>query len=118
MGVDTVMNAKKIIIMAWSEKKAPIVATCIEGEMSSEHPATYLQEHKNIEFILDKPAASCLTRYVAPWTVQGHNTDPNMKYDDELVKKAVIWLSKKVNKPILRLIDVDFEDNGLLELVM
>jgi glucosamine-6-phosphate deaminase len=69
MGVDTVMNAKKIIIMAWSEKKAPIVTTCIEGDMKREIPATYLQEHKNCEFILDKPAASTLTRFTAPWTV-------------------------------------------------
>src|SRR5690606_7192160 len=56
MGVGTIFKAKKIIIMAWAEKKASIVKKAVEGEISSDVPATYLQLSNNVEFVLDKEA--------------------------------------------------------------
>lgn len=66
---------------------------------------------------MDLAAAEKLTRHVAPWTIKGVNSDPDMVYDEYWAKKAVIWLSQKLNKPILSLIESDYEDNDLLELL-
>jgi len=43
MGVSSVMKAKRIVIMGFSETKAPIVKEAIEGVVSAEIPATFLQ---------------------------------------------------------------------------
>ncbi|MGN8072831.1 6-phosphogluconolactonase, partial [Mucilaginibacter sp. 22184] len=43
MGIGTIFKAREIILMAWSKKKAPIIKKAVEGEMSGEVPATYLQ---------------------------------------------------------------------------
>lgn len=73
--------------------------------------------HPNVTFFMDLAAAERLTRHVAPWTIKGINSDPNMVYDRFWAKKAVVWLAGKVGKPILSLIDADYENNGLLELL-
>jgi len=93
MGVSSVMKAKRIVIMGFSETKAPIVKEAIEGVVSAEIPATFLQLHPNVTFFLDLAAAQRLTRNVAPWTIKGVNSDPEMVYDEFWTKKAVIWLS-------------------------
>lgn len=111
------MKAKRIAILGFSETKAPIIRDAIEGTVSSEVPATFLQQHPNVTFYMDLAAAERLTRHVAPWTIKGVNSDPDMIYDDYWSKKAVIWLSQKINKPILSLVETDYEDNGLLELL-
>jgi glucosamine-6-phosphate deaminase len=110
MGVGTIFKAREIILMAWSKKKAPIIKKAVEGELSGEVPATYLQLSDNVEFVLDEPAASELTRFDTPWLVN------DCIWDNELKKKAVIWLSNKVNKPILKLIDEDYNNNGMAQL--
>ena len=110
MGVGTIFKAREIILMAWSKKKAPIIKKAVEGEISGDVPATYLQLSDNVEFILDEPAASELTRFDTPWLVK------DCSWDNELKKKAVIWLSNKVNKPILKLIDEDYNNNGMAQL--
>lgn len=110
MGVGTVFKAKEIILMAWSEKKGDIIKKAVEGEMSSEVPATFLQLSDNVEFILDKEAASKLTRYDTPWLTR------DCTWDEKTIKKAVIWLAKTVNKPILKLTEEDYNSNGMAEL--
>ncbi len=111
MGISTILQAKRIVIMAWGHNKAEIVAQTIEGEISSEKPATYLQYHKNTSFVLDKEASSELTRVHTPWLVQACN------WEDSLMRKAIVWLSKKVGKPVLKLTDRDYNDNGLSDLL-
>ncbi|HEY9534747.1 MAG TPA: glucosamine-6-phosphate deaminase [Mucilaginibacter sp.] len=110
MGVGTIFKARQIILMAWSEKKAPIIKKAVEGELSAEVPATYLQLSDHVEFVLDTPAASELTRFDTPWLVK------DCIWTDELKKKAVIWLSQKVRKPILKLIEEDYNNNGMAQL--
>jgi glucosamine-6-phosphate deaminase len=110
MGVGTIFKAREIILMAWSKKKAPIIKKAVEGELSGEVPATYLQLSDHVEFILDEPAASELTRFDTPWLVKDCN------WDNDLKKKAVIWLSNAVNKPILKLIDEDYNNHGMAQL--
>ncbi len=60
MGVATVLDAKRIALMAWGESKADIIAATLKGEITPDIPATYLQSHKNAQFFLDQAAASKL----------------------------------------------------------
>lgn len=110
MGIGTIFKAKEIILMAWSGKKAPIIKKAVEGETSANVPATYLQLSDNVEFVLDTDAASELTRFNTPWLVK------DCVWDKKLIKKAVIWLSKIVNKPILKLTDEDYNNHGMSQL--
>ncbi len=112
MGIGTIFKAREIILMAWSKKKAPIIKKAVQGEMSGEIPATYLQLSDNVEFVLDEDAASELTRFDTPWLVK------DCVWSNELKKKAVIWLSNKVNKPILKLIEEDYNNNGMAQLAV
>ena len=107
MGLNTVMNAKKIVIMAWGEDKAEIVRKVVEGEATPLIPASMLQNHPNIEAVVDDPAADCLTAKKAPWLVGPCNWTPR------LVRKAVVWLCGVVKKPILKLTYKDYIENSL-----
>lgn len=111
MGIGTILDAEKIILMAWGEHKAKIVARMLEGEPSEQVPATFLQEHTNTQVILDEAASMQLTRERTPWLVG------SCDWTDKLVKKAVVWLSKKCDKPILKLTDEDYNENGLSDLL-
>ncbi|WP_276496322.1 glucosamine-6-phosphate deaminase [Pontibacter litorisediminis] len=110
MGIGTIFKAREIILMAWSQKKAPIIKKAVEGEMSSEVPATYLQLSNNVEFVLDAEAASELTRFNTPWLVK------DCVWDIQMRKKAVIWLSQQLRKPILKLTEEDYNNNGMAQL--
>ncbi|RZA01040.1 MAG: glucosamine-6-phosphate deaminase [Sphingobacteriaceae bacterium] len=112
MGIGTIFKAREIILMAWNKKKAPIIKKAVEGEISGEVPATYLQLSDKVEFVLDEDAASELTRFDTPWLVK------DCVWSNELKKKAVIWLSNEVNKPILKLIEEDYNNNGMAQLAV
>ena len=111
MGVGTIFKAKEIVLLAWNEKKAEIIKKAVEGEIASEIPATYLQLSPNVEFILDEGAASQLTRFDLPWLAD------EVVWTDSLTKKAVVWLSLKLDKAILKLTDEDYNNNGMAQLV-
>lgn len=111
MGVGTIMHAKRLILMAWGEGKAKIIHRTVEGEVSDSVPATYLQKHTNATVVLDDAAAAELTRIKTPWLVQ------TCKWENYLAKKAVIWLSMKLEKPVLKLTDRDYNDHGMSDLV-
>jgi glucosamine-6-phosphate deaminase len=110
MGIGTIFKAREIILMAWSLKKASIIKKAVEGKISSEVPATYLQLSENVEFILDQDAASDLTRFNTPWLVK------DCTWDDLMVKKAVIWLANTLGKPILKLTEEDYNNHGMAQL--
>lgn len=112
MGIGTIFKAREILLMAWNKKKAPIIKKAVEGEISGEVPATYLQLSDNVEFVLDEDAASELTRFDTPWLVK------DCVWNNELKKKAVIWLSNQVSKPILKLIEGDYNNNGMAQLAV
>lgn len=111
MGVGTILEAKKILMLALGEHKAPIVARTIEGDVAPAVPATFLQNHPNAEILLDKAAASGLVRYQSPWLVG------EVVWTDSLVRQAVVRLSEKVERPILKLRDADYNEEGLQELL-
>eukprot|EP01132_Coremiostelium_polycephalum_P014108 gene14108-17152_t len=112
MGIGTIFKAREIILMAWNRKKASIIKKAVEGEISSEVPATYLQLSDNVEFILDKEAASDLTRFNTPWLVK------DCVWDERLTRKAVIWLANTLKKPVLKLTEDDFNNNGMAQLAV
>ncbi|MES2828930.1 MAG: glucosamine-6-phosphate deaminase [Bacteroidota bacterium] len=112
MGIGTIFKAREIILMAWNQKKASIIKKAVEGEISSEVPATYLQLSDNVEFILDQDAASLLTRFDTPWLVK------DCKWDDVVTRKAVIWLANFLKKPILKLTEDDYNNHGMAQLAL
>lgn len=111
MGVGTIMNSRKILLMAWGENKASIIAKTVEGEISDQIPATFLQNHPNVQVVLDRAASDELTRVKTPWLLGP------CKWNDRLIRKAVVWLCQKLDKPILKLTTRDYNDNGMSDLV-
>jgi glucosamine-6-phosphate deaminase len=111
MGVSTVLKAKRIVLLAWGERKAGIIKQAVEGPVSEFVPASYLQGHHNTEFILDANAAAELTRKKTPWL-----TD-EVKWEKGMIKKAVTHLALSLHKPILKLTNNDYNENGLSSLL-
>jgi glucosamine-6-phosphate deaminase len=111
MGVGTILGARQIIMLAFGEHKAPIIARAVEGEVSPAIAASFLQEHPNAQVVLDEAAADHLTRYKSPWLLGP------VEWDEERVRKAVIWLARKLDKAILKLTDQDYNEEGLQDLL-
>lgn len=111
MGVGTILKAKKIILMAWGDGKADIIRKTVEGPVVEQVPATFLQEHQNTLFVLDAAASSQLTKNRTPWLVD------SCEWDGFNMRRAVVWLCRKIDKPLLKLTDEDYNENGLGELL-
>ena len=111
MGIGTIMRADKIVLMAWGEDKATVVQKIVEEEISDKVPASHLQEHPNVELVIDETAAEKLTREQTPWLVGPCDWTP------KFVRKAVVWLCGIVNKPILKLTYKDYIENSLGQLL-
>lgn len=107
MGIGSVLAARRILLMAWGEGKAEVVRQAVEGDISAQCPASFLQTHKNIMIVLDEAAAAGLTRVKTPWLLDA------CEWSDRLVRKAVVWLCQKLDKPILKLTNRDYNDNGM-----
>lgn len=111
MGVSTILKARKIFLVAWGEGKADIIRQAVEGKMSDVIPASFLQTHNDTQVIIDLAAAGKLTRIVHPWLVT------ECLFDDKLTRAAVVWLCAITQKPILKLTNKDYNENGLSELL-
>jgi glucosamine-6-phosphate deaminase len=111
MGVASILNAKRVVLLAWGERKAPVIRGALEGTVTEQNPASYLQTHPNALFVIDEAAASELTRMKTPWLVD------TVVWDNKMIKKAVTHLSMKLAKPILKLTDRDYNDNGISDLL-
>ncbi|WP_281229050.1 glucosamine-6-phosphate deaminase [Flavobacterium aquiphilum] len=111
LGVKKIMEAKQVILMAWGVGKSNIIKASVEGEVTNRVPASFLQEHKNAVFVLDKEASSKLTRINTPWLVE------EVVWTDKLIRKAVLGLALHLKKPILMLTDADYIENGMSDLL-
>jgi len=111
LGVKKIMEAKRVILLAWGESKSNIIKASTEEEVTSRVPASYLQEHNNATFVLDQAAASKLTRINTPWLVE------KIIWTDKLIRKAVLSLALHLKKPILMLTDADYIENGMSDLL-
>lgn len=112
MGVGSIMKAHCIYMLVWGQHKASILQKAVEGSVNSIVSASFLQEHPNIKVVIDKAASTELTRIKTPWLVGMCN------WDDDLICQAVVWLSEKVGKPMLKLTDNDYNENHLSELII
>ena len=111
MGVSTILNATKIYLIAWGEEKAHMVKECVEGATTDTIPASYLQTHNNARIVTDLSAAANLTRIQRPWLVT------SCEWNDKLIRSAIVWLCQLTKKPILKLTNKDYNENGLSELL-
>lgn len=111
LGVKKIMEAKRVILMAWGEGKSNIIKASVEGSVTNQVPASFLQERSNTTFVLDKSAASKLTRINTPWLVE------KVDWTDNLIRKAVLGLALHLKKPILMLTDADYIENGMSDLL-
>jgi len=111
LGVKKIMEAKRVILMAWGEGKSNIIKSSVEGPVTTQVPASFLQEHNNVVFVIDKEASSKLTRINTPWLVE------KIEWTDTLIRKAVLGLALKIKKPILMLTDADYIENGMSDLL-
>ncbi len=111
MGLGTILEARKIILIALGEHKAPIIREAAEGPVNDRVPATFLREHSDASFLLDNAAAAQLTGIATPWVLG------NVEWTDALIKRAVLWLCEQCGKALLKLDDNDFRDHNLHQLL-
>lgn len=111
MGVGTILDARRVILVAFGEGKAAVVAQAVEGPISASVAASYLQQHPDAQVLLDEAAAAHLTRRKTPWLLGA------VGWDDKMIRKATIWLAHHLDKPILKLTEEDYNEAGLQDLL-
>ena len=111
MGVGTILDARRVVLIAFGEGKAGVVAKAVEGPVTTAVAASFLQEHPNAAVYVDPAAAAGLTRARSPWLVGP------VEWDRPAIRRAVIWLARLVDKSILKLTDEDYNEHGLQDLL-
>ena len=111
MGVATILAAREIALLATGEHKARIIQRAVEGDINLEIAATFLQEHPQATFYVDRAAGADLTRVATPWLLD------EVQWTDELKIRAVVWLSQRVGRAILKLTERDYAEHGMSSLV-
>ncbi|MCX6297785.1 MAG: glucosamine-6-phosphate deaminase [Bacteroidetes bacterium] len=111
MGISTILKSKRILLMAWGAK-GNVVAKAVEGNVTEQIPASILQQHSDCTFIIDQNASQELTRIKTPWLTG------ECVWSKQMIKRAVINLALKLDKPVLSLNTVDYTENGLSELLV
>ena len=112
MGIDTILKARKIYLMAWGPMKAPVVPKAVEELVIEQIPASLLQQHNDTIYVLDEMAASELTRFKSPWLTG------DIEWTPAMMKKAVVSMALKTGKPILGLTNSDYNEYGLGDLLV
>jgi glucosamine-6-phosphate deaminase len=112
MGIGTIIKAKKIILMAWGSTKAPVIREAVEGDDTEHVPASLLQNHDDVTFVVDEAAAAELTRYKSPWLTG------ECEWTGKMIKKAVVNMALKLGKPVLSLTNTDYNEYGLSDLLV
>ena len=112
MGINTILKAKKIILLAWGPAKAPVVRLAVEGNVTEGVPASLLQNHADCTFILDEAAAAELTRFRSPWLTG------EIEWTPKMIKKAVVNMALTMGKPVLSLTNHDYNEYGLGDLLI
>ncbi len=116
MGVETILSARRVVLLAWGEHKAGVIKRAVEGEITPQVAASFLQQHSGARIVLDASAAAELTRFGTPWLL-GSLEDFGLKWTEAMTRKAAIWLAGKTSKPLLKLTDEDYNEHGLQELI-
>ncbi|KAK9841960.1 hypothetical protein WJX81_001249 [Elliptochloris bilobata] len=116
MGAATILQARRIVLMAFGEGKAAAVAQAVEGPVTNQIAASFLQDHPSAALYVDLGAAAGLTRQHCPWTVTPLNGDL-LQWDTQTELRAAIWLARRLGRPLMRLRDSDYRANSLQDLV-
>ena len=111
MGIHTILSARKVYLTAWGDEKADIIEKTVEGPITDAIPASFLQTHNDAHVVVDLAAAGKLTRIIHPWLVT------NCEWNDKTIRAAVVWLCQITDKPILKLTNKDYNENGLSDLL-
>ncbi|HEV8272196.1 MAG TPA: glucosamine-6-phosphate deaminase [Chitinophagaceae bacterium] len=112
MGIGEILKAKKIILLAWGPGKAPVIKEAVEEDHTDHVPASLLQTHDDVTFVVDEAAAAELTRFKSPWLTGDCDWTPKM------IKKAVVNMALKLKKPVLSLTNTDYNEYGLSDLLV
>ncbi len=111
MGIHTILSARKVFLTAWGDEKADIIEKTVEGPITDAIPASFLQTHNDAHVVVDLAAAGKLTRIIHPWLVT------TCEWNDKTIRAAVVWLCQITDKPILKLTNKDYNENGLSDLL-
>ncbi len=111
MGIHTILSARKVFLTAWGDEKADIIEKTVEGPITDAIPASFLQTHNDAHVVVDLAAAGKLTRIIHPWLVT------TCEWNDKTIRAAVVWLCQVTDKPILKLTNKDYNENGLSDLL-
>ncbi|MBX3417442.1 MAG: glucosamine-6-phosphate deaminase [Pirellulaceae bacterium] len=111
MGLGTILESRKVLLLALGEHKANIIRATAEEPTTDRIPASFLKSHPDAAFLVDEAAAAELTPRKTPWKVGTVN------WDERTTRRAVIWLCKKTQKPLTKLEDEDFRQNGMHQLL-
>ncbi|MFM7738804.1 MAG: 6-phosphogluconolactonase, partial [Planctomycetota bacterium] len=106
MGLGTILQARKVLLMALGEHKARIVKETAEGTLNPKIPASNLKNHPDAVMMLDEAAASELTARKTPWKLG------SIEWDEKLTRRAVLWLSRETGKALLKLDEEAFREHG------
>lgn len=112
VGISTIMKARQIVLMAWGPGKAPVIQKACEEDDTEQVPASLLQNHDDVRFVIDEAASAELTRFKSPWLTGECEWTPKM------IKKAVINMALKLKKPVLSLTNNDYNEYGLGDLIV
>jgi glucosamine-6-phosphate deaminase len=112
MGISTILKSKKIILMAWGQTKAPVIQKAVEEDDTEEIPASLLQNHDDCTFVIDEACAAELSRFKKPWLTG------ECVWTDNMIRRAVVSLALQLKKPVLSLTNIDYNDNGLSDLLV
>ncbi len=111
MGIATILEARHVLLIAQGEHKGGIIRETAEGPITQRVPASFLRQHANAALLLDSAAAAKLTAVATPWVLG------NVEWNDALKKRAVLWLSEKAGKALLKLDADDFRAHNLHQLL-
>ena len=112
MGISTIMKSKRILLMAWGPGKAAVIKKAVEDDDTEQVPASLLQNHDDVSFIIDESAAAELTRFKSPWLTG------DCVWTPAIVRKAVVNMALKLKKPVLSLTNSDYNEYGLSDLLV
>jgi glucosamine-6-phosphate deaminase len=111
MGVGSIMKARKVFMMAWGEGKAAVIKKAVEGQITDQIPSSFLQKHPDCQVVLDEASSSELVRRKTPWVLE------SIDWNDKLIRKAVVWLCLKIDKPVLKLTNLDYMEHGMGDII-
>ncbi len=112
MGISTILKAKQVVLMAWGSSKAAVLKRAVEQDHSDHVPASLLQIHENVTFVMDEPASAELTRKKSPWLTG------DCEWTSTMIKRAVVNMALDLKKPVLSLTNTDYNEYGLSDLLV